>query len=218
LATLFGVLANWHFQELIKNLNRSSSELTKLTAPPFEKIKEELERISPFPAKDSSENDYQEFVSPDKKIKIKYPAGWIVVEREPQGLIPKDWQETHNLKIIFLAQQLGASGVAQLIVYQGNFTFSVEEIIEKMHEANRQQGQEIEIIDSKIGEKEGTLEVIYKMPENYDLHSKEKILKEGEDAYLIAFTTLDENWNNFAEQADFVINSAQIFSETLTEP
>ncbi len=218
-AAFLGMMANWHFQELIKNLNRSSSELKEFTAPPFERIKEELKSISPLSSGDSSENNYQEFVSADKKLRMEYPANWIAMEEKPQDLVPKDWQETYNLKTIFLAQHFGENGLAQIIVYQGNFPCSIEEIIEKIRDANRQQGQEIEVVNSKIEEKEGTFEAIYIISEDYSLHSKEKILKEsGENTYLVVFAAFDKNWGDFVEEADFVINSARILGEGLQKP
>lgn len=206
---------NWHFKELTKNLNKSSFELKYFTIGSSEEIKKGLKNISPFPSK-NTENDYQEFISPDNKLKLKYPAGWITAAQEfLQSFIPKDQQETYNLRTIFSAQYFGIDGLAQIAVYQGNFAWPVEKISQKMHETD-EEGREIKIINSEVGEKEGVFETTYAVSGNPKLHSKEKILKEGEEnTYLITFVALDKNWENFAKEADFIINSARLLTEPL---
>ncbi len=200
---LLGFLTNWHFREMIKNLKESSSELKKISAPQIESEEKLLKGLPFF----SSENNYQEFTSSDQKLKIKYPASWLVGPRTEylQELIPPDWKEAHDLKIIFSAQYLGVKGFAQIIVYQGKFNFSVQEIFEKMHQTNRQQGWQVEILDSQIEKDEGIFEAIYTSETN-KFHSREKILKtDKENTFIISFVAPEQYWQNFTQEVDLVL-------------
>lgn len=154
----------------------------------------------------------KEFVSPDGKLKLKYPADWLVFEGNEflETTVPQDWKEKYDLKTLFLSQKFRADGFAQIIVYQGSFDFPIEEIIEKMHATNREQGWRVEIIDSDIKEKTGVFETRSAVPQSYALYSKEKIIKEGENnAYLISFIALDKDWQKFAGEADAILESAE---------
>ena len=164
-----------------------------------------------------SENNYQEFISPDGKLKIKYPTGWLALkdQRFLKETVLEEWERKYNLKCLFLAQGLKAEKFAQLIINEGNFDMQIEEIIKEMVETNRQEGWEMEVIESNITKKEGTFEAKYLMPSGYNIYSKEKILlgekKEGKTkAYLIAFIVPEKDWEEFTEEADFIINSARL--------
>src|SRR3989344_1679757 len=195
IATIW-LLGNWQGSNWQKNFTKNAG-----LQPP--------EGISYSPTKEGD----TEFISPDGKLKLKYPADWLVIEGGEflETTIPQDWKENYDLKTLFLGQEFQADGFAQVIVYQGNFDFPVSEIIEKMHNANREQGRQVTITDSKIEEKIGVFEARSIVPQSYTLHSKEKIIKEGkENTYLVAFVALEKDWQEFSEQADSIINSAQI--------
>ena len=171
------------------------------------------EEISYSPSK----KGYEGFISPDGNLMMKYPADWLTIKEGSflETTVPEDWQENYDLETLFLGQKIQGDGLTQIIVYQGNFDFSIEEIIEKMFSANREQGWQVEIINSEIGEKTGTLEARYSSEASYHLHSREKIIKDdGQNTYLISFIAPDDKWENFAQEADFIMNSVVILDKT----
>ncbi|MFH1423407.1 MAG: hypothetical protein ABIG29_00415 [Candidatus Nealsonbacteria bacterium] len=195
IATIW-LLSNWQGSNWQKNFTKNTG-----LRPP--------EGISYSPAKEGN----AEFISPDGKLKLKYPADWLVIEGSEflEMTFPQDWKENYDLKTLFLGQKFQVDGFAQVIVYQGNFNFPISEIIEKMHNTNREQGWQVTITDSEIEEKTGVFEARSVIPQSYTLHSKEKIIKEGEkNTYLIAFISLEQDWPEFSEEADLLLNSARI--------
>jgi len=130
---------------------------------------------------------------------------------------PKEKIEKYGLETLFLAQKLRKEKIAQLIISELNLDKkkSFENIIEEMKEANHQQGWEMEIIKPEIKDNENVFEAKYRKQDRYDTHSKEKILllepeNEKRKVYLIAVITLDRDWQEFTEEADEIINSAQL--------
>lgn len=191
--------------------------LSSWQASIWQKSIEQPTRFQPFnKILDSPvEKDYEEFISPDGKLKMTYPANWLIL-KETQFLettIPDGWKEKYNLSALFLAQYFEAEGFAQLIIYQGNFNISIEEIIEEMKKSNEAQGWEVAIVKSDIKEKECVFEAKYLIPNNPTLYSKEVIFTgEGTNTYFISFVSLEESWPNFEEQADLILQSIEINS------
>ena len=73
----------------------------------------------------------------------------------------------------------------------------------------------MEIIKSEIRDGEDVLEAKYRKTDRYDVHSKEKILlltpeNEKRKVYLITVIALDKNWQEFAEEAEEIINSTTL--------
>lgn len=157
-------------------------------------------------------NGYEEFISPDGKLKIKYPGSWLVAEN--QGLLaaatPQEWQEKYNLETIFLAQYFKADQFAQLMVQEGVFDISNKEIIAEMKKINQEQELSMEIVKSDIRDDKTVFEARHSTTGSPNLYSQEAILSVGEKTYLIAFITLEKNWPEFTEEADFILNSVQI--------
>lgn len=211
---LLSMISTWHIRRLQESLSR-------IGFPKFEEMKPEQlqELFRNLKGEDPTEISYKDFISPDGRLKITYSADWLEVKDEK--ILGKTTQmervEKYGLKTLFLAQKLRKEKIAQLIISELNFDKQkgFENIIEEMKEVNRQQGWEMEIIKSEIKEKENILEAKYRKPERYDVHSKEKILlldpeNEKRKVYLIAVITLDRDWQEFTEEAEGVINSAQL--------
>lgn len=175
--------------------------LFKNPLPKLESIKQEA-------------GNYQEFITQDGKFKIKYPADWFLIKDAEilEATAPEKWQAKHDFRILLLAQRFQTEKFAQLIISEGSFDIKIEEIIEEMKKINQEQGWRVEIVKSDIEEKEGVFEARYLIPNNPALYSKEKILS-GEKAedktkiYLIAFVALEKDWQEYSEQADFLLNS-----------
>lgn len=189
------LLGAWQQQPgLDKILSQNGSPELKITEP------------------EKSSKTYKEFIDPDGKLKIQYPSSWFVVENESlfSVLTSKDWKEKYDLKTLFLVQSFEMGKFAQLIVQEGVFDIPTEEIIEEMEKINREQELNMEIIKSDIQNDKAIFEARYLTTNSPNLYSKEEILLIGEKTYLIAFIALEQDWPALSEQADFILNSAQI--------
>lgn len=181
---------------------------------PPEKLSQ-LQGISPEQLLKSKEKEeYNEFISPDGKLKMKYLSDWIEIKNEVlEKTIPEEYRERYELKPLFSAQKFKTGGeCAQLLISQGSFTagISFEEIIEEMKESNRQQGWNMELLKSEFKEKEVIFEAKYQKEGRYDVRSKEKIVFGEEKDYLISFITFDKDWGRFIDEANSILNSVQI--------
>lgn len=179
--------------------------LSKVGLPKFEMP--ELKLFSP-----QEEIGYQEFVSPDGKLKLKYSSDWMKMEKESLAKLNQEMIK-EGAKILFFGQKIKIEKVASasLVIQEINLGGkSLEEIIEEMKEDVRKKEGEVEITQLKIKEKEAYLEAEYKREEGTIFNSKERILLSGEKAYSIAIFALDYHWPEFEEEANEILDSVQI--------
>src|SRR3989344_5251709 len=160
----------------------------------------------------ANQNNYKEFVTADKNFRINHPAAWFRLEDENilAAFNSKEWGEKYDLKTIFVAQNLQQGRFAQIIVQEGVFDINIKEILQKMKDSNQKQQSEMEIIKSDIEGNKGVFEIRYLTPKAPALYSKEMILLGKEKTYLIAFIALENDWQEFSEEANFLLGSAQI--------
>ena len=211
---LLSIISAWRLRKLGESF--SIKELPKFERVEPEQLKEMLSEIR---GGTSAEIVYKEFISPDEKLKMKYPSDWIEMKDEKilEQIIPKEEAEKYGLKNLFLAQKFREGKYGQLKVTE--LTLEEEEtielLIEKMKESNLQQGWEMEIIKSEIKDNEAIFETKYQKPDRLDTHSKEKIIipesqEEKKKAFLIVFMCFDKDWEEFEKEADDIIRSAHL--------
>lgn len=176
----------------------------------LQNLSEQLGKISP-----ASEETFQEFISPDGKFRIKYPLGWLAITQKDilDALTPEEWMQKYNLQTLLLASAAQEEESGQLIVYEGNFDLSIEEIIEEMKKIVGSYGWEMKIMESDIKENEGIFEAGYQIPDSPNLRSKEKILRNGREVFLITFMVPENVWPDLTEEINYVINSAELLTE-----
>jgi len=160
-------------------------------------------------------DNYEEFISPDGKLKMKYPSDWLEINDEEmlEEVIAQEWADKYNLKTLFLAQKLKLGESSQIVVNEGDFDIGFEEIIEEMKKSNLAKGWNMEIIDSNA--EEGIFEANYQKPDHYELHSREKVLfgeqKEGlMKTYLVAVIVFDKDWEASKSIVEEIIGSVQL--------
>lgn len=80
----------------------------------------------------------QEFISPDGQFKIQYPGDWLPLTEDNflENLMPAELKEKYGLEMLLLAQRVKDNGLAQLIVYHGNFKEPIKEIMEEIKKNN----------------------------------------------------------------------------------
>ncbi len=157
------------------------------------------------------EVSYKEFTTQDGKLTINYPSDWIEIKKQELDKISSQKEERYHTKIIFSALSVEISGYAQIIV-EGvlNSTKTLDQIIEETKKYNEEQGLKTEIVNFRTQKNEAVFEGKY-TNRGYSFHSKEKIIflnQEGQKTiYSVAFITFEENWEDYKDQAEFVINS-----------
>lgn len=170
-----------------------------------------LEKLPEFSP--SMTGQTQKFVSPDGKLQIEYPAEFSAIgEKETlQGLTPESWAAKYNLETIFFAAKMQGEGLAQLIVYEGNFDLTIPDIVNEMKKLNQEQGLQMEVVSSDFQAKEGVFEAKYQTKQGYAIHSQEKILAgEGNEFFLISGLAAESDWLAAKPAIDKILNSAII--------
>jgi len=157
-------------------------------------------------------SDYKEFLSSDGKFKITYPDSWLITENQSllSAMALKDWQEKYGLKTLFMVQTFQTGKFAQLMVQEGVFDLSAEEIIKAMKTINQKQDLNMEIVKSETQDDKTIFEARYSTANSPALYSKEEILSAEEKTYLIAFITLEKDLPDFSAEIDAIFNSVEV--------
>jgi len=191
----FSFTTFWYFKNFQKSL--SKFDLSEIKLPKFE-----------IPLELLKKEGEKEFITPDKRLKIKYPADWLEIEE-------KSLKEIRGgAQILFFAQKIAVEGeaFASLIIQESDKKEgqSLEKIIEEIKNEAEKRGEEIEVTKLEIGEKIASFEAIQKK-ENYSLFSKNKLILLDKKVYIISFITLEKDWPKFSKEADSIFNSLEIF-------
>lgn len=184
----------WNFKNWRKSLKEV--EMPKFEMPKFE----------PFPKKEGS----KEWVSPDGKLKITYPADWMEMDiRVLENYIQRELEE----KPLFLAQKFSIEKAAFAFLTVNKLKFEensgIEEVLEKMKEDVKKREGEIEVLKLETKDKEAIFEAKYKGKDGPTFQSKEKMIIE-EEVYLISFFAFEKDFPKFQNEAVEIINSAQL--------
>jgi hypothetical protein len=197
---LIYIVVNWQMVRLKKSLSQPLfKELEKM---PLEEIQKKF-----F----GETNEYKEFTSPDGKLKLKYLADWIEMDK---GFLETFNQEIikRGAKILFFAQKLKikTGSFAYLVIQElgkGEWK-GLDEIIEEMKKESKERRIEIEIM--KIDKENGIFEAKYKKANQPEIHSSEKIVEGNEKIYLIAFLTFEKSWEEFQPEMNSIFDSIQL--------
>ena len=197
LLIILGLVAitNRRFRGLNEKL---SSELLELN---FDEIEE---------AYSAKEAPLQRFSSQYGKLTIDYPLDWAAMEQQEiiGAMAPETWREKYGLRTLLFAMQIN-NGSSQLVAYKGNFGgLGVRGIIEEIKGASQNQGWKMNVVSSEVEEKKAVFEAKYETSDGLLFHSKEKILINGNEAYLITALSLEEDWQEARDNIDKIVDSA----------
>jgi hypothetical protein len=197
---LIYTVVNWQIAKLKKSLSQPLfKELEKM---PFEEIQKKF-----F----GETSDYKEFVSPDGKLKLKYLADWIEMDK---GFLETFNQEIikKGAKILFFTQKLKikTGSIAYLVIQEleKEKWRGLDEIIEGMKKETKEKGAEIEIV--KVDKEGGIIEAKFKKANQPEIRFSEKIVEGKEKIYLIAFLTFEKNWEEFQSEMNSIFDSVQL--------
>ena len=190
----------WRFQ-------KPSGSLPGIKLPEIKTPETSLEELT-LPAKES----YQEWVSPDGKLKLTYSNRWIPMNeafleygREAGIMLTKS-------EILFFAYQakLEKQTFSFLTVNAIDSQKKPEEVVEEIKQTAEEQDGEIEITILKTENGTAWLEMISRYPNQPSFYSKGKVILGNEKTYLIVLTSPQKDWPQFKEEAEEVLNSAQL--------
>jgi hypothetical protein len=188
-----------------KNL---SNPLSKVEFPEFE-----IPDFSPFASQESGE--LIEFISPDKKLKLKYPSHWtkmtldaltkfdqVVVGQKAKNLLFVQAFKLEKRALAFLTVQ-------ELTLGEEN---SLEKIIEIIEEGMERQEGEVEITNLEIEDGEACFEGKYRGGQSPPMYSKEKIILGDNKAYLISLFNFENDWSEFEKEVSEILSSVELLN------
>lgn len=200
-AVILAFATSWYFKNLLKPL--STADLPKFEIPEF----------NPFSSQETK--DYTEFISPDGKLKLKYPSQWMkmapdTLEKLNQALIDK---EAKNLLFV--------QGIK---IEKGDFIFlmvqeldseekkGLEEIIETIKEKVKEQGGKAEISNLKIKDDTAYFEGEFEGENPPPVYLKEKIILTDNKVYLVILFNLKNDWSEFEKEVSEILNSVELLN------
>lgn len=189
--------------------------LSFLTYQNFTKFQKSAQEVSlpefktPEPEEFLPEKEGEkEFLTPDGKIKIKYPASWVEMGNEFIQTLNQGREEMAEEKIIFAASKATLKNVipSYLFITEASLN-NPENVFEKIKETNQ---AEIKILEIAKTEKEILFEATYTKEESsLYLRSKEKIISFPKKSYLISVFTTAENWEKITDDISFIFDSIE---------
>lgn len=186
-------------------LVRFRENLREISPPKFE-----IPQLKPFP--EEKKEKEKEYLTPDKKLKIKYPGNWMEGGEELIRVLVPQREGLPEVKLLFVAYKVSLQNpIPSYLVIQEISLTQPQKIIEEIKKVSDLQ---IEIFEIEKKENEILFEVIYKKKEApFSLRSREKIISFPEKSYLIGVFTVLENWGNLSTDLEFIFNSIEIIED-----
>jgi len=179
--------------------------LTRVELPEF-KVPEVSFELWP-----GEEEGYKEWISPDGKLKIKYPSYWIEMEEESlkSYLSPSEKGEVLLFAYRFQLKGFTFTTPSFLVVQNLNFEKNLEKVIEEMEKEAQEREGEMKIINLKIEENQAEFEAEYKSKIGEIFYSKEKLILVEENLYSISIFSAKKDWTRIEEEANEIFDSIE---------
>ncbi|KPJ73704.1 hypothetical protein AMJ48_00725 [Parcubacteria bacterium DG_74_1] len=153
---------------------------------------------------------FQEFLLPAGDLKISYSDSWQKIEDSEFSFATLD---TENAKTLFYAIKVKAkeTKMAWLIVQELNFgeERGLEKIIGEIKTAGADRGIETEIQGLRVEENMSHFRINQEQS-GYLTTGEEKIILTKDNIYSILVFSLASDWESFQEEAEQILNSAQV--------
>lgn len=185
----------WRF----KNFNQT---LSKNIPPKIEVPEMKIEELPLFGGNETKEE--KEWVSPDGKLKLKYPANWL----EENEIFSKIFQEEatlKNSKILLFVQNFDLKSQTWSILTVGEI--SPEKKLEDILEEIKKMELEILSVESENGT--ATIEAKTKEKKGVSFRTKEKIFFGKEKTYLVSFVSFEKDWEKMKEVRERIFESIE---------
>ncbi|MHA1795611.1 MAG: hypothetical protein ACTSUK_05830 [Promethearchaeota archaeon] len=162
---------------------------------------------------------YTQYISPDGKLKIKYPQDWATFNQQQIKRllpIPNEYQKKYQLKHIFMAGGLAFDDVAELLITEGSFDpeINFDNLIDLMKKINQDLGTEINISNKSCEDNVCTFDTEISRTGRSTIYSKEKILflknKEKQKVFFICVSFSEPNSKTSLNIANTILNSVNL--------
>lgn len=206
----FLILSIFFYQQFFSPLNKKVSFLN------LSKNSSSLENSINF---EEIAKNYQEkeFITQDGKLKIENLSEWFLTKDEQilKKTVLKNFPEEYSLNLLFFAQKIKDNRIANLTLSEGIFNDkkSTQEVFDILKETVEKNGLEMELTESEVKDNETTFTARYKETNKENFLSKEKIIlfdQEKGKFYIITFYALEKDWEVFKDEAETVLNSANL--------
>lgn len=156
----------------------------------------------------------QEWVSPDGKLKLTYPATWTEADETFLGYLDQAGIVLEETELLFFAHQLDSEkqALALLIVSKTKGQRSLEEIIKEIKQNIEEQNGKIEIEISEQDNETVWLEMALEYPNQPNSYSKGKAIVNESGTYLVIFSSYQTDWPKFEQEAKEILESAHLVS------
>ena len=158
---------------------------------------------------------YKEWISPDEKLKIKYPAFWLEME---EGSIKNYLGSTEKGEILLFAYRLelkNPTAMSFLVVQKLNLEKNLGKAIKEIENDTTEKGGEIKNINLKIKENQAEFETEGKSKTGEIFYSKERLILGGENLYLISVFSPEKNWAKIEKEANEILDSVELIPEMI---
>jgi hypothetical protein len=184
----------------------------------FREISSEIElpefKMPEFKLPPSQESTkYEEFTSPDGKLKIKYPSDWLKLPQESLEKINEEIVKEDS-KILFFAQKFNLEKAAFISLAIQELGLkeneNLETVINGMKEEAKKEEKGGGIIKLEIKNEEAYFETKYEKEESTIFVSKEKVVLGENKVYIITFIAPEKDWLTFEKEVEGIFSSAQV--------
>jgi hypothetical protein len=166
----------------------------------------------------SQEIKIEEFISPDGKLKIKYPSNFVKFETiSLQKAVPEELAKNYKMEIIFFAQKFDIERPASLVISQMlvDKQTKLKDILEEMKKAGEKEGWRIEILETEQENEKIIVESTYWKENIPAIRSKEKMLSieienNQKRVFIAEITTANKDWNYLKDEINKILDSAQL--------
>jgi hypothetical protein len=159
---------------------------------------------------------HKEFVSPDGKFKIKYPSNWIRLGIENLGgPVSKEFEKKYQLEFFLFALKYDPKKTGQLLAGQliVNSEIGIEEILEEEKNLYKQNGCEMEILNSQKEDGKTIFEIKYRRTGSVR-HSLEKFFQVVENGqkkiYWAEILTEEKDWKDLKGEVKEILETAEL--------
>lgn len=186
---------------------RFSRSLGEVKLPEIEIPETKLEEF--FSPKDEGK---QEWVSPDGKLKLTYSANWTEADETFLAYLDQTGIVLEETELLFFAHRLDPEkqALALLIVSKTKEQRSIEEIIKEIKQNIEEQNGKIEIEISEQDNQIIWLEMVLEYPNQPNSYSKGKAIVNESGTYLVIFSSYQTDWPKFEQEAEEILESAQL--------
>jgi len=179
--------------------------------------KMEIPSVDSLLPQDQTTTTRNEFISPDGKLKVRYPADWQPTENNIFSQITSQTLKKEST-ILFYGQKskLQQLSVAFLFIQQLSFNEekTADQILESLKEDATKTTYRLEIIKLEPTGENAVFAANYKKEGGTEFfYMKAKIIPSAKNPFLVSILTPGKDWPSFETEANEILNSAKLVEQ-----